>query len=84
MKSTNLQDTTNISLIKAGKVAEIYFDRSDNTITQIYIGDQKILNINDYNAHIKSSRNVTLVFGVIFTFWFIYRIYRYKKYGNLD
>ncbi|WP_443936446.1 hypothetical protein [Pedobacter sp. MW01-1-1] len=84
LNKNHLSDTSNISLIKTGKIAKIYFEKKDNSITQMYVGNQKIIGINDYNSHIKSSRNVTIVIAVLFTLWLISRIYRYRKYKSLN
>lgn len=79
-----LSDTTNIPLITAGNIAKIYFNKKDNSITQMYVDNQKIIDIYDYNSHIKSSRNVTMVIAVLFTLWLTSRIYRYRKYNSLN
>ena|GEM_PF-2454045 len=84
LSKNHLSDTSNISLIKTGEIAEIYFDKKDNSITQMYVDNQKIIDIHDYNSHIKSSRNVTIVIAVLFTLWLTSRIYRYRKYKNLN
>lgn len=84
LNKNHLSDKSNISLIKTGEIAKIYFDKKDNSITQMYVDNQKIIDINDYNSHIKSSRNVTMVIAVLFTLWFTSRIYRYRKYKNLN
>jgi len=84
LNSNVLRDTVNISLIKANRIADVYFDKRDNTIVQMYIDEQKILDLSDYSNQLKTSRNITFTFGILFTLWFISRLYRYKKYGSLN
>ena len=84
LNKNHLSATTNTSLIKTGEIAKIYFNKKDNSITQMHVANQKIIDVNDFNNHIKSSRNLTTVIAVLFTLWLTSRIYRYRKYKSLN
>ncbi len=71
--------------IVVGEKIEAYYEteKGVNNIVQISIPQKKILTMEQTNEHFKFLRNFLFGVGLIFTTWFISRVYRYRKYGGL-
>lgn len=81
-----LSNDNKVSAITVGKTADIYFDnqKDKNEVTEMYVDGEEVLTAGQTNHHFKVLRNLTFVFGLLFTIWFASRIYRYVKHGGLN
>jgi len=72
--------------IVVGEKIDAYYETEKglNKIVQISIPQKQILTIEQTNEHFKFLRNFLLGMALLFTTWFVSRIYRYRKYGGLN
>jgi hypothetical protein len=85
LSSSMPQNVSAEKLIKVGAVCNILFesDKDENRVVQMFVNDKMILSLADTNQHFKNLRNLLFIMGLVFTLWFLSRIYRYQRYGDL-
>lgn len=80
------QNSSREGLIKDGAACDILFEleKGENRVVQMVVDNKAILLLAEKNNHFKTLRNLLFFMGFAFTLWFLSRVYRYIKYGNLN